>query len=101
MYFKSVCTHADKAPYTIEIVVSMRNTNPESVSSSWQRGTWRYGTTVTTKFHQYTGMQHRYGCWRTGVTIRRPCVEWEQRTEDTETDEEQWEEHVLHALWNA
>lgn len=27
-------------------------------------------------------------------------MEWEQRTEDTETDEEQWEEHVLHALWN-
>lgn len=25
-------------------------------------------------------------------------MEWEQRTEDTETDEEQWEEHVLHAL---
>ena len=22
-------------------------------------------------------------------------MEWEQRTEDTETDEEQWEEHVL------
>ena len=27
-------------------------------------------------------------------------MEWEQRTEDTETDEEQWEEHVLHALRN-
>ena len=27
-------------------------------------------------------------------------MEWEQRTEDTETDEEQWEEHVLYALWN-
>ena len=25
-------------------------------------------------------------------------MEWEQRTEDTETDEEQWEEHVLYAL---
>ena len=26
--------------------------------------------------------------------------EWVQKAEDTETDEEQWEEHVLHALWN-
>ena len=25
-------------------------------------------------------------------------MEWEQRTKNTETDEEQWEEHVLYAL---
>src|SRR5574344_2704452 len=33
------------------------------------------------------------------MTIRRPCVEWEQCTKYTETDKYGWEEYLLNSYW--
>ena len=52
-------------------------------------------TTVTTKFHQYTCMEHTYGSRRRSVTVGAPCVEREQCTEYTETEESKREPNAL------
>ena len=38
-------------------------------------------TSVTSEFHQHAGMQHRHGGRRRSVTVGRPCVEREHRTQ--------------------
>ena len=46
-------------------------------------------------------MKHGHSRRRTGVTIGRPCVEWEECPKNTETDEDNREEDVLNINWNV
>ena len=70
MYFKSVCTTALKAPYT--------------------------ETSVTSQLHQYTGMKHT-NCRRSrSMTIGTPCMEREQGSQHSESQENHREEDTLH-----
>jgi len=53
---------------------------------------------VATELHQHTSMEHGDGGRRGGVTVRAPCVEGEERSQHTETDEDKREEDVLDGL---
>ena len=53
-------------------------------------------TAITTELHQYTGMKHGYSCRCRSMTVRTPCVEREQGTQHTESQEDKWEEKFLH-----
>ena len=52
-------------------------------------------TSVTSQFHQYTGMEHGYGSRCGGVTVGAPCVEREQSAQHTETEEGEREPDTL------
>ena len=51
--------------------------------------------TVTSQFHQYTGMQHGHSRRRRSMTVGAPCVEREQGAQYAETDEGQREPDAL------
>ena len=53
-------------------------------------------TAIASELHQHTGMEHRHGGRRRGMTVGRPCVEREQGSQHTEADEDEGEEDVLY-----
>ena len=50
---------------------------------------------VATQLHEYAGMQHRHGRGGRSVTVGAPCVEGEEGSEHTETDEGEGEPEAL------
>ena len=51
---------------------------------------------VTSQFHQYTGVQHTYGRRGRSMTVGAPCMEGEEGAQYTKSQEDHREEDALH-----
>ena len=58
-------------------------------------------TAVTSQFHQHTRVEHRHRRGRRGMTIGRPCMEWEHGTQHAEADKCQREQQILPIVRNG
>ena len=70
--------------------------NPSKLLSSLRQQIHGYAeATIASQLHQHTSVEHRHGGRRRSMTVGAPCVEREQSTQHTKSDEDEREEHLL------